>query len=95
MYITLDNDDYEEIARLICDCEDGSSHVYYSDYDICVYFYKMVQEHIENDYFNGTGAKVVDGLLLIIEKIELDDNSLNIVYDERMIEKYVKENLGL
>lgn len=95
MYIVLDDDDCREIAQLICDCEDGNMHVYYSDYDICVYFYKELREHIEEDYFNGTGSYVTDDITLIIEKVELDDHSVKVEFCEERIERYVKEILGI
>lgn len=91
MFIQLENIDYDAIAELIVECENGDGEVLYSDLDIKVSFYKDVCGHLDDDYYNGTGAWEIDSVYFDLGDVEC--NGIKIKYNSKELEKTIKSYL--
>ena len=89
MYIQLEQTDYDTIGEMISNCQDViDGYITYNDL-IDVYFSKEMKKHQEIDYYNGTGAWVVDDVIFSLNKI--DSGDLEVHYNEKHLIETIKD----
>lgn len=92
MYIQLEDSDYDRIAELIAEEEDGyGREIDYSDLCIKVTFDKEVESHQDTDYYNGTGAWITDSVDFILDKVTCD--GVEVRYNHKELEKTIRDYL--
>ena len=91
MYIQLEQYDYDAIAELVAECDNGNTKVSYSDFDIEISFYKYVREHRDDDYYNGTGAWETDSVDFSLGDVEC--SGVEIKYNSKELEKTIEDYL--
>jgi hypothetical protein len=90
MYIKLGQEDYDAIAELVTDMEDGDGMVEYCDL-IDISFSKTVRAERDDDYFNGTGAWGVKSVEFSLGDVKCGD--IEIRYSHERLEKTIEEML--
>lgn len=90
MYIKLGQEDYDAIAEIIADMEDGDGIVEYYDL-IEISFSKNVRAKRDDDYYNGTGAIKVTGVEFSLHEVKCGD--VVIRYNHERLEKTIEEML--
>lgn len=92
MYIQLEQEDYDAIAELIAESEDGYSLcVEYGECCIEILFEKEISWHQENDYYNGTGAYVVDNVEFGLHDIRCGE--IKVKYDDDKLRSTINKYL--
>ena len=92
MYIQLEQEDYDLIAELIADADDGyGCEIEYSDLCIKVTFDKDVEKHQDTDYYKGTGEWITDSVDFALGEVTCD--GVEIRCNERVFEKTIKDYL--
>ena len=91
MHIQLEQYDYDAIADLVAECDNGNGEVLYSDFDIEISFYKEVACHQEDDYYNGTGGWITESVDFSLGYVEC--NGIEIKYNSKELEKTIKDYL--
>ena len=92
MYIQLDQDDYNLIAEVVAEAENGyGCEVEYSDLCLTVTFDKEVYEHRDTDYYNGTGAWITDSVYFTLGDVTCD--GVEVRYSHRELEKTIRDYL--
>ena len=92
MYIKLGQEDYDAIAEIIADMEDGDGIVEYYDL-IEISFSKNVRAKRDDDYYNGTGAWEVQSVEFSLGEVKCDD--IEIRYSHERLEKTIEEMLWM
>lgn len=92
MYLRLEEDDYEAIAELIAESENGYGVcVSYSDLDIQVSFDMDVKSHQDTDYYNGTGAWITDSVDFALNDVICE--GVEIKYSHSQLQRTIIERL--
>lgn len=92
MYLQLEQVDYDAIAQAIAEEDDSYNGYYsYSEWDIVIRFHKIVGEHQENDYHNGTGAWVVDHVEFAL--LDIESVGIEVKYDQNKLIKTIEDYL--
>ena len=88
MYIQLEQTDYDCIAELIADTDNGCGcEIDYSDICLTVTFDKEVYEHRDTDYYNGTGAWITDSVDFTLGEVTCD--GVEVKYNHKELEKTI------
>lgn len=90
MYIKLGQEDYDAIAELVADMEDGDCMVEYCDL-VEISFSKNVRAKRDDDYYNGTGAWEVKSVEFSLGDVKCGD--IEIRYSHERLEKTIEEML--
>lgn len=92
MYIQLEQTDYDFIAELIADTDNGCGcEIDYSDICLTVTFDKEVYEHRDTDYYNGTGAWITDSVDFTLGEIHCE--GVEVRYNHKELEKTIIDYL--
>ena len=92
MYIQLEEIDFADIAEQIAECSNRCGGIVsYSDLGIQIEFDKIVEEHQDTDYYNGTGEWITD-------KVEFDFHSVTcgdivVRYNHKEMERTIRDYL--
>ena len=92
MYIKLGQEDYDAIADMIADVDDGNGVVEYCDL-IEISFSKNVKAERDDDYYNGTGAWEVKSVEFSLGDVKCGD--IEIRYSHERLEKTIEEMLWM
>ena len=90
MYIKLGQEDYDAIAELDADIEDGDGVVEYCDL-IEISFSKEVTAERDDNYLTGTGAWDVKSVEFSLGDVKCGD--IEIRYSHEKLEKTIEEML--
>lgn len=90
MYIKLGQEDYDAIAELVADMEDGDGTVEYCDL-IEINFLKEIAAEKDDDYLTGTGAWEVQSVDFRLGEVSCGD--IEIRYNHEKLEKTIEEML--
>lgn len=89
MYIQLEDIDFDDIAEQISECSNRCGGIVsYSDLGIQIEFDKIVEEHRDTDYYNGTGAWITDSVDFTLGDITCD--GVEVKYNHKELEKFIK-----
>lgn len=91
--IRIDNVLVKKIAREIANSNDfeGTVCVKVEDIDVLIVYSKYVDGHYEDDYYNGTGAFIVDYVDVEILSVESDNDELVELSESDLILFTIKE----
>ena len=90
MYIQLEQRDYDLIAEIVSESKNGIGiEIEYSELCIKVVFNKHVLQHLDDDYYNGTGAWEVDSVDFTLVEVSCD--GIEIKYNNKELEKVIKD----
>lgn len=90
MYIKLGQEDYDAIAELVADMDDGAGAVEYCDL-VEISFSKNVRAKRDDDYYNSTGAWEVKSVEFSLGDVKCGD--IEIRYSHERLEKTIEEML--
>lgn len=95
MYIQLERIDYERIAEVIAESDNGYGiETDYSDLCITINFDKYVSEHRDNDYHNGTGEWVTDSVDFSLGEVTCYGiEHIEVKYNHKELEKTIRDYL--
>lgn len=92
MYIQLEQKDYDGIASLIAENDNTSKgYLEYGELGIEICYSKCIQEHQEDDYYNGTGAWIVDSVDFMIHSIKCGE--IEVKYDAKKLDQTINDSL--
>jgi hypothetical protein len=92
MYIQLEQSDYDLIAEMVAESKNGIGiEIEYSELCIKVVFNKHVLQHLDDDYYNGTGAWEVDSVDFTLGEIHCE--GVEVKYNHKELEKTIIDYL--